>query len=213
MADPAGLRRDYELGELTETTVGDDPMALFQLWFQAALTGGLVEANAMTLATVDARGRPAARVVLLKAFDGHGFVWYTNYESRKARDLAANPHAALLFWFDRLERQVRVEGTVEKVSTAVADAYFSSRPRGSQIGAWASPQSRPIADRPALDALQHEAEERFADGPIPRPPHWGGFRLVPDALEFWQGGRSRLHDRFRFERTGEGDWQRLRLAP
>ena len=212
MADPAALRRDYALGALDEATVGDDPLALFQTWFQDALAGGLAEPNAMTLATVDAAGRPSTRVVLLKAFDANGFVWYTNFDSRKAADLAANPHAALSFWFDRLERQVRIEGQVTKVADAVADAYFASRPRGSQVGAWASPQSRPIADRDALDALQREAETRFADGPIPRPPHWGGFRLEPDAMEFWQGGRSRLHDRFRFERQG-GGWQRRRLAP
>jgi pyridoxamine 5'-phosphate oxidase len=212
MADPAGLRRDYELGALTEETVGNEPMALFQAWFQDALAGGLVEPNAMTLATVDGEGRPSTRVVLLKAFDANGFVWYTSFESRKAHHLAANPHAALSFWFDRLERQVRIEGKVAKVSDAVADAYFASRPRGSQLGAWASPQSRPIADRAALDALQREVEARFAEGPIPRPPHWGGFRLEPDALEFWQGGRSRLHDRFRFERTADG-WRRQRLAP
>ncbi|TVQ34667.1 MAG: pyridoxamine 5'-phosphate oxidase [Geminicoccaceae bacterium] len=212
MADPAGLRRDYQLGALSEEAIGDDPFRLFDDWWQDALHGGLVEPNAMTLATVDAAGRPSARVVLLKAYDHHGFVWYTNYDSRKAHDLAANPHAALLFWFDKLERQVRVEGTVEKVSPAVADAYFHSRPRGSQIGAWASPQSQPIADRAALDALQAATEARFGDGPIPRPPHWGGFRLEPVAMEFWQGGRSRLHDRFRFARESEG-WRRQRLAP
>ncbi len=212
MADPAGLRRDYALGALDETTVGSDPFALFESWFRDALDGGLVEPNAMTLATVDPDGRPSTRVVLLKAFDANGFVWYTNFDSRKAQHLAANPHAALSFWFDRLERQVRIEGAVTKVSDAVADAYFASRPRGSQLGAWASPQSRPIADRDALDTLQIEVEARFADGPIPRPPHWGGFRLVPDAIEFWQGGRSRLHDRFRFERQDDG-WRRQRLAP
>ena len=212
MADPAGLRRDYRLGALDEASLGDDPFELFDAWWQDALHGGLVEPNAMTLATADAAGRPSARTVLLKAYDRHGFVWYTNFESRKAKDLEANPFAALLFWFDRLERQVRIEGKVERVADAVADAYFASRPRASQIGAWASPQSQPIADRAALDARQSAAEARFAGGPVPRPPHWGGLRLVPDALEFWQGGSARLHDRFRFERTGDG-WQRRRLAP
>jgi pyridoxamine 5'-phosphate oxidase len=212
MADPAGLRRDYALGALSEEAIGHDPFALFDAWWQDALAGELVEPNAMTLATVDEGGRPSARVVLLKAYDRHGFVWYTNYESRKSRELGGNPHAALLFWFDKLERQVRIEGRVEKVSPAVADAYFHSRPRGSQLGAWASPQSQPIADRAALDALNDAVEARFGDGPIPRPPHWCGFRLEPEAMEFWQGGRSRLHDRFRFERHGDG-WQRRRLAP
>lgn len=212
MADPAGLRRDYQLGALTEETIGYDPFELFDRWWQDALHGGLVEPNAMTLATADAEGRPSARTVLLKAYDRHGFVWYTNLESRKSRELEANPHAALLFWFDRLERQVRVEGHVEKVGDAVADAYFATRPRASQIGAWASPQSQPLADRAALDLRQQAAEARFASGPIHRPPHWGGFRLVPRALEFWQGGRARLHDRFRFGRDGEG-WTRERLAP
>lgn len=212
MADPANLRRDYQLGALSEEAIGHDPFELFDCWWQDALAGGLVEPNAMTLATADAAGRPSARMVLLKAYDRHGFVWYTNFESRKSRDLEVNPQAALVFWFDRLERQVRAEGRVEKVRASVADAYFASRPRSSQLGAWASPQSQPIADRAELDARQRSVEARFGDGPIPRPPHWGGFRLVPDALEFWQGGRARLHDRFRFERDGDG-WRRQRLAP
>lgn len=212
MADPANLRRDYQQGGLSEATIGDDPFELFDVWWQDALHGGLVEPNAMTLATASPEGRPTARTVLLKAYDRHGFVWYTNFQSRKAEELAANPHAALLFWFDRLERQVRIEGEVEKVGDAVADAYFASRPRASQLGAWASPQSRPVADRAELDRRQLEVEARFGAGPIGRPPHWGGFRLVPAAMEFWQGGRARLHDRFRFERQGDG-WHRERLGP
>ncbi|MEO1089389.1 MAG: pyridoxamine 5'-phosphate oxidase [Pseudomonadota bacterium] len=212
MVDPAGLRRDYAAGELNETTVGDDPMALFSTWFVEAVGAELVEPNAMTLATVDGAGKPAARIVLLKGYDRDGFVWYTNYESRKADDLAANANAALLWWFDKMERQVRAEGTVSQIDDATADAYFASRPRGSQIGAWASPQSKRIADRDTLDQLQEDVVKRFGDGPIPRPPHWGGFRLAPVAMEFWQGGRSRLHDRFRFERDG-ADWARYRLAP
>ncbi len=212
MADPADLRRDYQEGELDEATVGEDPFALFSAWFTDALGAGLVEPNAMTLATVDATGRPSARVVLLKGFDRDGFRWFTNYESRKAADLQANAKAALLFWFDRLERQVRIEGAVQRISAEASDAYFQSRPRGSQIGAWASPQSRPIESRAALDAEEEATSERFGDGPIGRPPHWGGYRLEPDAFEFWQGRRARLHDRFGFTRVNDG-WRRVRLAP
>lgn len=212
MADPADLRRDYRSGTLTDDGVGADPFALFAAWFADAVASGMVEPNGMTLATCDAQGRPSARVVLLKGFDRGGFHWYTNYESRKARDLATNPHAALLFWFDRLERQVRIEGAAEPLPAAVSDDYFASRPRGSQLGAWASPQSRPIAHRDELERREREVAERFGDGPIPRPAHWGGYNLVPDAFEFWQGRASRLHDRFRFERAGDS-WTRRRLAP
>jgi pyridoxamine 5'-phosphate oxidase len=212
MADPAELRRDYRLGSLDEASAGDDPFALFARWFADAVAESHVEPNAMTLATVGDGGRPSARVVLLKGFDRDGFRWYTNYTSRKGKELEAHPFAALLFWFDRLERQVRVEGRVDRVPEGVADTYFQSRPRGSQVGAWASPQSQPIASREALDRLEAEAVARFGDGPIPRPPHWGGFRLAPDAFEFWQGRSARLHDRFRFEREGAA-WTRERLAP
>jgi pyridoxamine 5'-phosphate oxidase len=214
MADPADLRRDYATGTLAEDDVGDDPFALFADWFEEAVGAGLVEPNGMTLATADAAGRPSARVVLLKGFDRSGFRWFTNYESRKADDLAANPHAALLFWFDRLERQIRIEGVVERVPEAVSDDYFAKRPRGSRIGAWASPQSRPVAHRDELDRLEREVAARFGDGEVPRPPHWGGFKLVPHAFEFWQGRSARLHDRFRFTRADAGDgWTRQRLAP
>lgn len=212
MADPADLRRDYEQGQLDETTAGEDPFALFALWFSEAVANELVEPNAMTLATVDALGRPSTRIVLLKGFDRDGFRWFTNYDSRKSAELQINPNASLLFWFDRLERQVRIEGKAQRLPDDVSDAYFQSRPRGSQIGAWASPQSQPITSRAALDQLEQATAERFADGPIPRPPHWGGFRLLPEAFEFWQGRRARLHDRFRF--VFEGDrWTRTRLAP
>jgi pyridoxamine 5'-phosphate oxidase len=166
----------------------------------------------MTLATVDAEGRPSARVVLLKGFDRTGFRWFTNYTSRKAEDLVANPHAALLFWFDRLERQIRIEGVAEQVPAGDSDDYFAKRPRGSQLGAWASPQSQPVADRAELERLEREVAERFGDGEVPRPPHWGGFKLKPEAFEFWQGRSNRLHDRFRFVRDGDG-WTRRRLAP
>jgi pyridoxamine 5'-phosphate oxidase len=155
-------------------------------------------------------------VVLLKGFDRTGFQWFTNYESRKAGDLAANPHAALLFWFDRLERQIRIEGVAEKLPAADSDDYFAKRPRGSRIGAWASPQSRPIAHRDDLERGEREVAARFGEDEVPRPPHWGGYRLVPDAFEFWQGRSNRLHDRFRFTRRGPGEgdgWIRQRLAP
>jgi len=212
MADPAELRRDYAHGALDDDGVGDDPFALFADWFAEAVAAGLVEPNGMTLATCDAAGRPSARVVLLKGFDRTGFQWFTNYESRKALDLAANPHAALLFWFDKLERQVRIEGVAEKLAAADSDDYFAKRPRGSRIGAWASPQSRPIAHRDDLERGEREVAARFGEGEVPRPPHWGGYRLVPDAFEFWQGRGNRLHDRFRFTRDGDG-WTRQRLAP
>jgi pyridoxamine 5'-phosphate oxidase len=214
MADPADLRRDYAHGALDDDGVGDDPFALFADWFTEAVAAGLIEPNGMTLATSDAEGRPSARVVLLKGFDHTGFQWFSNYESRKALDLAANPHAALLFWFDKLERQIRIEGEVEKLAAGASDDYFAKRPRGSRIGAWASPQSRPIADRGDLERFEREAAERFADGDIPRPPHWGGFKLVPHTFEFWQGRSNRLHDRFRFTRQADGEgWTRRRLAP
>jgi pyridoxamine 5'-phosphate oxidase len=212
MADPADLRRDYRTGALDDDAVGDDPFALFSVWFHEAVHAGLVEPNGMTLATVDAEGRPSARVVLLKGFDRTGFRWFTNYTSRKAEDLVANPHAALLFWFDRLERQIRIEGVAEQVPAGDSDDYFAKRPRGSQLGAWASPQSQPVADRAELERLEREVAERFGDGEVPRPPHWGGFKLKPEAFEFWQGRSNRLHDRFRFVRDGDG-WTRRRLAP
>lgn len=214
MADPAGLRRDYNSGALDDDGVGDDPFALFSRWFADAVDAGMVEPNGMTLATADGEGRPSARVVLLKGFDRTGFRWFTNYASRKAEELMANPHAALLFWFDKLERQVRIEGHVQAVSAAESDDYFATRPRGSQIGAWASPQSQPIDHRADLERLEREVAERFGAGEIPRPPHWGGFKLAPRAFEFWQGRSNRLHDRFRFTPMDGGEgWSRRRLAP
>jgi pyridoxamine 5'-phosphate oxidase len=172
----------------------------------------LLEPNAMTLATVDAAGQPAARTVLLKAIDPRGLTFYTNLDSRKARELAANPKAALLFWWPPHARQVRFEGTIEAVDEAEADAYFATRPRGSQLGAWASAQSSVIADRAALEAAEQEIAERFAGGPVPRPPFWGGYRLTPERVEFWQGRTNRLHDRLRYTRLADG-WQIERLAP
>ncbi len=212
MADPADLRRDYQHGALDDDAVGDDPFALFSLWFHEAVGSGMVEPNGMTLATTDAEGRPSARVVLLKGFDRTGFRWFTNYTSRKAEELMANPYASLLFWFDKLERQVRIEGQAEQIPAEESDEYFARRPRGSRLGAWASPQSKPVADRAELERYEREVAERFGEGEIPRPPHWGGFRLVPEAFEFWQGRSARMHDRFRFTRNGEA-WSRQRLAP
>lgn len=209
----ADLRREYTLAGLLEQDVDPDPFVQFQRWFDAARAAEVPEPNGMTLATADAQGRPAARTVLLKGFDVRGFVFYTNYESRKAQDLAANPQAALLFWWEPLQRQVRIEGRVARIAEAESDAYFGSRPRGSQLGAWASPQSQVIAARPVLEQRLAEAEAAYGTQPVPRPPHWGGFRVVPTALEFWQGRRSRLHDRLLYTRTADGHWRIERLAP
>ena len=187
-----------------------DPLRQFERWFEAAGSAVAVP-EAVALATATADGRPSARMVLLKAADDRGFAFYTNAESRKGRELAANPHAALLFHWQPLGRQVRVEGQVERVTDDEADAYFRTRPLGSRHAAWASPQSRPLDDRAELERLYADAVERHGDDP-PLPPHWGGFRLVPNAYEFWQHGDDRLHDRFRYERNATG-WSRTRLAP
>ena len=207
----ADLRESYERGALDRADLPADPFALFDAWFEAARASGTPEPNAMTLSTVSAEGAPSARVVLLKGVD-HGFVFYTNRESRKGRELDAAGVAALTFWWPPLERQVRVEGAAERIADAASDAYFQSRPRGSRLGAWASPQSEAIPDRSVLDARLAEATERFADGDVERPPFWGGYRVVPSAVEFWQGRPSRLHDRFLYRREGDA-WTVGRLAP
>ncbi len=212
MPDLAALRRSYTRAGLSETDAADDPIAFFERWLGDAVEAGVSEPNAMTLATVGADGQPAARIVLLKGVDERGFVFYTNYESRKARDLAAHPRAALAFWWEPLERQVRVEGTVARVSQAESDAYFARRPRGSRLGAWASDQSRPVPDRAALEQRLAALEEEHPGDDVPRPPHWGGFRLAPTRVEFWQGRPNRLHDRLAYTRTAEG-WEGVRLAP
>ncbi|PZF96386.1 pyridoxamine 5'-phosphate oxidase [Micromonospora deserti] len=212
---PAAMRNEYapDLG-LSEADLAADWHTQFGRWFADAVAAGLPEPNAMVLATADAAGRPSGRTVLLKAYEPEGFVFFTNYGSRKGAELAANPYASLVFPWFAMQRQVVVTGRVERVGRAETEAYFASRPRGSQLGAWASEQSRVVPDRAALDDAYRAAAERFADvEPIPAPPHWGGLRVRPDSVEFWQGRASRLHDRLRFRRAASGGWTVERLAP
>jgi len=207
----ADLRKSYERAELDEAAAALLPLRQFESWLQQAIEAHLPEPNAMTLATVGSDGRPSTRIVLIKGVDERGLSWYTNFNSRKGQELAANPVAALQFHWVELERVVRIEGHVERVADAEADAYFASRPLDSRLGAWASPQSQVISSRAVLVAQAARYAAQFALSP-PRPPHWGGFRLVPDRWEFWQGRKSRLHDRLRY-RLADGHWLRERLAP
>lgn len=206
------MRKDYSRDVLNEAEVAPDPIHQFRRWFEDAVAADVLEPNAMTLATCTPDGRPSARIVLLRGYDERGFDFFSNYESRKGEELEANPAASLVFFWPGLERQVRVEGRAARLSEAESDAYFHSRPSGSRLGAWASPQSRVVPDRAFLEDRVREMERAYADGSIPRPPHWGGYRLVPDAVEFWQGRPSRLHDRIRYRRQ-EGLWLIERLAP
>ncbi|HVS40048.1 MAG TPA: pyridoxamine 5'-phosphate oxidase [Gemmataceae bacterium] len=209
----ADLRREYSRDGLSEADVDSDPIRQFGAWMLQALAAQLREPHAMTLATVGADGRPSARIVLLRSFDAAGFVFHTNYTSRKGRELAANPHAALVMYWAELERQVRMEGAVERLSEAESDAYWFTRPVGSRLSAWASRQSEPAADRAALERRAAELACEYEGREVPRPPFWGGLRLRPEAIEFWQGRPNRLHDRLCYTRTASGEWKIERLSP
>ncbi|WP_050477423.1 pyridoxamine 5'-phosphate oxidase [Herbaspirillum rhizosphaerae] len=208
----ADLRKDYSRASLSELDVAADPIVQFSTWFDEALKAEIPEPNAMSIATVGADGKPSSRIVLLKQVDAAGFTWFTNYHSRKGREIAQHPYVALLFHWVELERQVRIEGKIEQVSAGESDAYFSSRPLLSQIGAIASEQSQPVDKRETLETQFATAETKYGTQPV-RPEHWGGYRVVPEKMEFWQGRRSRLHDRVIYTRAADGAWTRQRLQP
>lgn len=208
----ADIRKDYQKAALDEVTAGDDPILFFTHWFADAEAAQVDEINAMTLATADVSNIPHARIVLLKGVDDKGFVFFTNYESSKGREMEANPNVAAVFFWSELERQVRIEGKVVKLKEEENDIYFHSRPEGSKLGAWSSPQSRKVPDRSVLEDQYKKMEEKFSGATIPRPEYWGGYRIEPHAIEFWQGRPSRLHDRIFFQLI-EGQWRKSRLAP
>lgn len=209
----ADLRKDYRRQTLDRIDLSPDPIQQFERWWQEVLAAQIPEPNGMTLATATPEGRPSARIVLLKGFDARGFVFYSNGLSRKGQEIEVNPQAALVFWWEPLERQVRIEGAIGRIDPQESDAYFHSRPRSSQLGAWASEQSQVIEGRQGLETRLQDLEDRYGDGErVPRPPHWGGFRLVPDRIEFWQGRPSRLHDRLCYLKQSEG-WSIVRLSP
>jgi pyridoxamine 5'-phosphate oxidase len=210
--DASRLRKEYTRAGLDKGDVDPDPIVQFYEWFEKVIEADLHEPNAMILATATGEGRPSARTVLLKGYDEQGFIFYTNYEGRKARELEANPTCALLFYWGELERQVRIEGRASRLSTEVSDAYFLSRPRGSRLGAWASEQSRPVEDRSVLEERVKALEAEYEGREIPRPPFWGGYRVEPEVIEFWQGRENRLHDRLVYRRS-EGEWTIERLQP
>ena len=208
----SSIRRDYQLESLLETHVDPNPFNQFSTWWKEALSAEIDEVNAMALSTVMPNGMPSSRIVLLKGYDETGFVFFTNYNSHKGEDLLNHPFASLLFFWKELERQVRIQGHCEKISPEESDEYYYSRPLGSRLGAWASPQSQVIKDREVLETKAHELNVQYADGIVPRPPHWGGYRVVPDSIEFWQGRSSRLHDRLLYSKE-DTTWTIARLAP
>ena len=211
-ADLGALRKEYSTRGIDREDLDDDPVRQFDRWFEEARSAGLHEPNAMSLATANASGELGIRTVLLKLYDARGFVFFTNYGSRKARDIAENAHVALLFPWIPLERQVKITGRAEKIATAESLRYFQSRPRGSQIGAWVSNQSQPLTSRQMLEGTFRKMQEKFREGKVPLPDFWGGYRVVPETIEFWQGRQNRLHDRFEYRRSGEG-WDVRRLMP
>lgn len=213
MTSIAAIRTDYKLRSLSEADTASNPIDQFSIWWQEAINSKLEEVNAMTLATASPEGVPSARIVLLKGFDANGFVFFTNYDSFKGQQLTANPRACLVFFWKELERQVRITGFVKKLSEEDSFAYFTSRPVGSQIGAWSSPQSQIIPDRAWLEQREAVFQHKFEGQIIPKPPHWGGFIVQPEDVEFWQGRSSRLHDRISYRKQGDTGWEKLRLAP
>ena len=208
----AAMRQDYTIGELLESSASPEPWELFSSWFESARNTKILEPNAMILSTVTQDGQPTSRVVLLKDFDQSGLVFFTNYLSQKGEQLAHNPRASILFWWESLQRQIRIEGEVVKIGEEESDTYFQSRPYGSRLGAWVSEQSHPIVDRTVLEKRQIKFEKKFAEGNVPRPDHWGGYRLTPNKFEFWQGRSNRLHDRLLYQMQQDA-WTRARLAP